>query len=150
MARLTEKSSLIASVLAAIGASVCCVGPLVLLALGIGGSWVGSLTAMEPYRPFFIGMTLLFLGLAFRKLYLVPQVCTPGTPCADPRTRQRQRLTFWIVTVLLLGLLAVPWFAPIVLLKGDPMRKLLIALLAAIPLTVLAATPKPSRWPCRT
>jgi mercuric ion transport protein len=38
MARLTEKSSLIASVLAAIGASVCCVGPLVLLALGIGGS----------------------------------------------------------------------------------------------------------------
>jgi mercuric ion transport protein len=113
MARLTEKSSLIASVLAAIGASVCCVGPLVLLALGIGGSWVGSLTAMEPYRPFFIGMTLLFLGLAFRKLYLVPQVCTPGTPCADPRTRQRQRLTFWIVTVLLLGLLAVPWFAPL-------------------------------------
>ena len=98
MARLTEKSSLIASVLAAIGASVCCVGPLVLLALGIGGSWVGSLTAMEPYRPFFIGMTLLFLGLAFRKLYLVPQVCTPGTPCADPRTRQRQRLTFWIVS----------------------------------------------------
>lgn len=113
MARLTEKSSLIASVLAAIGASVCCVGPLVLLALGIGGSWVGSLTAMEPYRPFFIGMTLLFLGLAFRKLDLVPQVCTPGTPCADPRTRQRQRLTFWIVTVLLLGLLAVPWFAPL-------------------------------------
>lgn len=105
MARLTEKGSLIAGVLAAIGASVCCVGPLVLLALGIGGSWVGSLTAMEPYRPFFIGMTLLFLGLAFRKLYLVPQVCTPGTPCADPRTRQRQRLTFWIVTVLLLGLL---------------------------------------------
>lgn len=142
MARLTEKSSLIASVLAAIGASVCCVGPLVLLALGIGGSWVGSLTAMEPYRPFFIGMTLLFLGLAFRKLYLVPQVCTPGTPCADPRTRQRQRLTFWIVTVLLLGLLAVPWFAPLFYRKETPMRKLLIALLAAIPLTVLAATPK--------
>lgn len=39
MARLTEKGSLIAGVLAAIGASVCCVGPLVLLALGIGGSW---------------------------------------------------------------------------------------------------------------
>jgi mercuric ion binding protein len=85
---------------------------------------------------------MLFLGLAFRKLYLVPQVCTPGTPCADPRTRQRQRLTFWIVTVLLLGLLAVPWFAPLFYWKGDSMRKLLIALLAAIPLAVLAATPK--------
>lgn len=113
MAQLTGKGSLIAGVMAAIGASVCCVGPIVLLALGIGGTWVGNLTAMEPYRPIFIGLTLLFLGLAFRKLYLVPQVCTPGTPCADPRTIQRQRLTFWIVAVLLLGLLAVPWLAPL-------------------------------------
>lgn len=112
MAQLTGKGSLIAGVLAAIGASVCCVGPLVLLVLGIGGTWVGSLTAMEPYRPIFIGLTLLFLGLSFRKLYLVPQVCTPGTPCANPRTIQRQRLTFWIVAVLLFGLLAVPWLAP--------------------------------------
>ncbi|MGH8852804.1 MAG: mercuric transporter MerT family protein [Telluria sp.] len=113
MAQLTGKNSLIAGVLAAIGASVCCVGPLVLLALGIGGTWVGNLTAMEPYRPIFIGLTLLFLWLAFRKLYLVPQVCAPGTPCTDPRTIQRQRLTFWIVSVLLLGLLAVPWLAPL-------------------------------------
>lgn len=113
MTPLTGKGSLIAGILAAIGASVCCVGPLVLLALGIGGTWVSSLTAMEPYRPIFIGLTLLFLSLAFRKLYLVPQVCAPGTPCADPRTLQRQRLTFWIVTALLAGLLAVPWLAPL-------------------------------------
>ncbi len=113
MVQLTGKGSLIASALAAIGASVCCVGPLVLLSLGIGGSWVGSLTAMTPYRPIFIGLTLLFLGLTFRKLYLVPQVCAPGTPCADPRTVKRQRLTFWIVTGLLLGLLAVPSLAPL-------------------------------------
>ncbi|MGH8352138.1 MAG: mercuric transporter MerT family protein [Pseudomonas sp.] len=113
MAQLTGKTSLIAGTLAAIGASVCCVGPLVLLTLGIGGTWVGSLTAMQPYRPIFIGLTLLFLGLAFRKLYLVPQVCAPGTPCADPHTVKRQRLTFWIVTTLLLGLLAGPSLAPL-------------------------------------
>lgn len=113
MAQLTDKGSLIAGILAAIGASVCCVGPLVLLALGIGGTWVGSLTAMEPYRPFFIGLTLLFLGQAFHKLYLVPQVCTPGMSCANPRTIKRQRLTFWVVAVLLLGLLAVPSLAPL-------------------------------------
>ena len=50
MRQNTGSRTLIAGVLAAIGASVCCVGPLVLLALGIGGTWVGSLTAMEPYR----------------------------------------------------------------------------------------------------
>lgn len=111
--QLDEKTTLWASVLAAIGASVCCVGPLVLLALGISGAWVSNLTAIEPYRPFFIGLTLLFLGLSFRKLYLMPQVCTHGTPCANPKTRQRQRLLFWVVAFLLMGLLAVPLFAPL-------------------------------------
>lgn len=109
----TGNRALIASVLAAIGASICCVGPLVLLSLGIGGTWVGSLTLMEPYRPIFIGLTLLFLSLAFRRLYLVPQTCTPGAPCADPRTRRRQCLMFWFVAVLLAGLIAVPWLAPL-------------------------------------
>jgi mercuric ion transport protein len=112
MARFTGKSALVAGVLAGIGASACCMGPLVLLSLGIGGSWVGSLTAMSPYRPIFIVLTLLFLGLAFRKLYLAPQVCAPGMPCAEPPIR-RQRLTFWFVTFLLLVLLAVPSLAPL-------------------------------------
>lgn len=111
--QFTGTRSLIAGALAAIAASVCCVAPLLLLALGIGGAWVGNLTAMEPYRPLFIGLTLLFLGLALRKLYLVPPVCAPGTPCVDPRTRKRQRLLFWVVAALLLGLLAVPWLAPL-------------------------------------
>ena len=83
-----------------------------LLALGISGAWIGNLTALEPYRPFFIGLTLLFLGFAFRKLYLVPQSCAPGTSCAEPRVVKRQRLTFWLVAVLLLGLLMVPQIVP--------------------------------------
>lgn len=113
MASRQGSGTLIAGALAAVGASVCCVGPLVLLALGISGAWIASLTALEPLRPVFIGLTLLFLGLSFRKLYLIPQVCAPGTPCADPRTVKRQRLIFWIVTALALALLAVPWAAPL-------------------------------------
>lgn len=111
--QLTGKGSLIAGVLAAIGASVCCVGPLVLLALGISGARIGNLTAMEPFRPWFIGLTLLFLGLAFRKLYLAPRACAADAACADPRVLRRQRITFWIVTTMLLLLLAVPWIAPL-------------------------------------
>lgn len=113
MASLSVKGSLTAGALAAIGASICCVGPLVLLLMGIGGAWVANLAALEPARPFFVGATLLFVTLAFRRLYLVPQVCEPGSPCADPRTVRRQRLMFWIVTVVLASLLAVPWMAPI-------------------------------------
>src|SRR6266571_9081093 len=113
MAALSAKGSLWVGILAAIGASVCCVGPLVLLALGISGAWIGNLTALEPYRPIFIGLTLIFLGLAFRRLYLVPEVCAPGAPCADPRTSRRNRTLFWLVSALLAGLLAVPWLVPL-------------------------------------
>lgn len=112
-AQPTAKIPLAAGGLAAIVASVCCVGPLALLALGTGGAWVGSLTAFAPLRPVFVCLTLLFIGLAFRRLYLVPQVCTPGTPCADPHTMSRQRVIFWVVSTLLLALLGVPWLAPL-------------------------------------
>ncbi len=113
VASLNVKGSLVAGALAAIGASICCVGPLVLLLMGIGGAWVANLAALEPMRPFFIGATLLFVALAFRRLYLVPQVCEPGAPCADPRIVRRQRRMFWMVVVALASLLAVPWMAPL-------------------------------------
>ena len=103
---------MVAGALAAIGASVCCVGPLVLLMLGIGGAWIAHLTALEPLRPWFIAATLLFLGLAFRRLYLQPQVCAPGAACVEPNVLDRQRLIFWVVALALLGLLSVPWLAP--------------------------------------
>jgi mercuric ion transport protein len=106
------RGSLAAGVLAAIGASACCVGPLVLLMLGIGGAWIANLTALEPLRPWFMGATLVFLGLAFRHLYLQPQVCEPGAACAEPMVLKRQRLMFWIVSVVLLALLSAPWLAP--------------------------------------
>jgi hypothetical protein len=51
----TGNGFLIAGILSTVGASICCVGPLVLLALGVSGAWISSLTALESYRPIFIG-----------------------------------------------------------------------------------------------
>lgn len=113
MLPLSGRFSLLASVAAGIGASICCVGPLLLLALGISGSWIANLSAMEPYRPLLIGMTLMFLYLSFRRLYLVPPICVPGTACAKPQVAKRRRVVFWIVTSLILGLLAIPMLAPL-------------------------------------
>lgn len=108
-----QRTSLVAGTLTAIGASLCCVVPLVLLALGIGGAWVADLTALEPYRPIFAGLTLAFLALAFHRLYLTRRKCAPGAPCADDRVVRRQRSIFWVVTAVLLALLALPWSAPL-------------------------------------
>ena len=103
-------SSTIAAGLAAIGASLCCIGPLVLIALGIGGTWVSYLTALEPYRPIFVGITLIFLFLAFRKLYIIPRQCAPEDACAIPTVLRNQRIIFWVVTVLLVALLTFPYY----------------------------------------
>lgn len=103
-------SSTIAAGLAAIGASVCCIGPLVLLALGIGGTWISYLTAFEPYQPLFVTITLVFLFLSFRKLYILPRQCSDSETCALPSVLRNQRIIFWVVTVLLIALLTFPYY----------------------------------------
>jgi len=102
----------IAAVLAAIGASACCVGPLLLLSLGIGGAWMTTLTSMETIRPFFFIITLLCIWGGFMKLYLSNNNCHQGAVCADNSVIRRQRKIFWIGSILILLLLAFPWYAP--------------------------------------
>lgn len=114
-ATATSNRSLIAAVLAAVGASTCCAGPLVLLTLGISGSWIGNLSRVEPYRPLFIAITVAFLGLAFGRLYLNPAPCAEGSVCALPATRRRQRFIFWLVSVAALGIIGFPWYGPYIL-----------------------------------
>ena len=105
----------VGAVIAAIGASACCIGPLVLLSLGIGGAWMSTLTSMEAIRPFFLIATLVFIGLAFRKLYLAPETCETGDACESPSVKRNQRVVFWVGSVFLIGLLAFPWYAPLFL-----------------------------------
>ncbi|MEE9168742.1 MAG: mercuric transporter MerT family protein [bacterium] len=92
-------------------ASLCCIGPLALTFLGIGG--VAFATVFEPYRPYLIGITAIFLGLGFFFAYR-PQKeeCAPGEACATPKNRKRQRAMLWIVTALAIILVAFPYILP--------------------------------------
>ena len=109
---MDARQSLFASALAAITASLCCVVPLLLVTLGVGGAWVASLNRFEPLRPVFVAITLVMLFLAWRKLYQ-PAACAPDKVCADPDIQRRQRAVFWIVSAFILVLLVFPWFAPL-------------------------------------
>ncbi|MFQ6613150.1 MAG: mercuric transporter MerT family protein [Fidelibacterota bacterium] len=115
------RKGLIGAVLAAVAASVCCVGPLVLLGLGIGGAWVGSLTAFEPFRPYFMGLTLIFLGYAFYKIYSKPKAedCEPGSYCANPKADKINKIALWVVTAFVGVLLAVPYVTPMVFTESQ-------------------------------
>lgn len=106
------KGSLFASAAAAIAASLCCVGPLVLVMLGIGGAWVSNLRVLEPWRPLFIVLTAVFLVLAFRKIWRPATACAPGAACALPENNRRYKILFAVIAALSGALLAFPLIAP--------------------------------------
>ena len=108
-----SKRGLSGAIIAAIAASICCVGPLVLLGLGVSGAWVSSLTALEPFRPYFMGVTFIFLAYAFYRIYRKPKAedCAPGSYCANPKSDKINKITLWISTIFIIALLATPYIA---------------------------------------
>lgn len=109
----TTPGSLLAGTAAAVGASACCAGPLLLVMLGVGGAWGSRLVALAPYQPYFVAAALGFFGIAFYRLYRRPQACAPDNACAVGAVRIRQRVVFWIVTVPAGILMAFPLYAPL-------------------------------------
>ncbi|MEO6986109.1 MAG: mercuric ion transporter MerT [Paralcaligenes sp.] len=107
------RGALAAGGLAAILASTCCLGPLVLVTLGFSGAWIGNLTALEPYRPIFIGVALVAMFFAYRRIFRPAQACKPGEVCAIPRVRGTYKLIFWVVAALVLVALGFPYVLPL-------------------------------------
>jgi len=107
----TGSGELLVGGLAAVLASTCCLGPLVLVALGLSGAWIGNLRLLEPYRPFFIGGALVALFFAGRPIFRRAQACESGQVCAVPRVRRVYKIVFGIVSALVLIALVYPYVA---------------------------------------
>lgn len=98
--------------LGAILASTCCIVPLALISLGVSGAWIGSLTALEPYKPIFIGVAAVFLAAGFRHVYFrKPRPCEEGTLCARPQSSRITKAALWVATVLVLLALTIEFWA---------------------------------------
>jgi mercuric ion transport protein len=95
--------------LAAILASTCCLGPLILVTLGLSGAWIGNLTKLEPYRMYFVGFAFVALLLAGLRIFRRARACEPGEVCALPRTHRVYKVLFGIVSVLVLIALVYPY-----------------------------------------
>jgi mercuric ion transport protein len=110
-----SKVTLAGGLIAAIIASACCLGPLVLVMVGVSGAWISNLTLLEPYRPVSIGVALVFMGLAWHRIYRAPAAaeCAPGTLCALPQTNRVYRVMFWTVFALVLLAVGFPYLAPL-------------------------------------
>jgi mercuric ion transport protein len=102
-------------VLGALAASACCILPLVFVTVGISGAWIGNLTALAPFKPYFAAGTLALVGYGFYLIYARPkQLCADGS-CSRPLPRRIVKLTLWIATVLVVVALAFDYVAPLLL-----------------------------------
>ena len=113
MAKETNATGVLAAGgIAAILASACCLGPLVLVSLGLGGAWLSNLTALEPFRPVFVGAALVALFFAYRRIFRPAAECKPGEVCARPQAKRAYKVMFGVVAILVAVALAFPYIAP--------------------------------------
>lgn len=112
----SRKARMIAAggILGALAASTCCIVPLILFSLGVSGAWIGNLTALEPYKPIFIVITLGFLGYGYWMVYRKPKSCAEGETCARPLPNRLVKSALWASTFLILIALFWNWIAPVV------------------------------------
>jgi len=100
----TERLSLIGAVLAGGMASACCIGPLIVVLLGLGSASV--FVAMEPYRPIFATVTLALLAWVIWKHWQDKKQCAAsGCPPKTP-------VMLWILGGLSILLLISPSLLP--------------------------------------
>jgi mercuric ion transport protein len=104
-------------VVAAFLGSLCCVGPLLFVTLGVGA---GLASALEPFRPAFGSVMVTCLAVAFWTVYgqrlrggmpgstgaSAPSVA--GASCTAPMRRRRDVVILWSATALAVVLWTFP------------------------------------------
>ncbi|MEX0829361.1 MAG: mercuric transporter MerT family protein [Nitrospirales bacterium] len=118
--RVTETASLasLGGVIAALLASLCCIGPVAFGALGVGVGATGLLAgtasflkAFVPYRPFFIVVAIMAIGIGFYLVYRKPNAaCAVGSPCSHSRRRSKSVFVLWCATALTLVFVLSPYW----------------------------------------
>jgi len=109
-----RKTSLGGSILAAITASLCCIGPLVAVALGATGFAASAL--FEKWRPVFLGVTFGLLALAWYLTYRKPkEACGEGSACATKPVSKWSKGILWFATAVVVIAAAFPNLSSVIL-----------------------------------
>lgn len=99
--------SMSAALGAAVAASACCTIPLVLVSLGIGGAWIGSLTALAPYRWLFVTFALGALGYAGYNEWQMSR--RPDCDCEMSLLPTVRRSLLGVGVLAVVALIVTPW-----------------------------------------
>ena len=106
----------VGGLLGALAASWCCILPLVLFSLGVGGAWIGNLTRLASYQPCFIVATFGFLGVGY---WLTRRdskfTCADAETCARPLPSRLVKVALVVATILVVAALGFDFLAPLLL-----------------------------------
>jgi copper chaperone CopZ len=101
-----------AGLLTAITASLCCITPVLALIAGTSGI-ASTVSWIEPFRPYFIGLTILILGFAwYKKLNPRKEIECECETDEKPKLIQSKKF-LGIVTVFAIVMLAFPYYSGI-------------------------------------
>ena len=111
--RVTVGLVALGGVFGAIAASSCCLVPLALFGLGLGGAWMGNLAALSPYQPIFIAATVACLATGYWMVYRKPDAaCDDDPSCGRPGSRRWVLVALWSATGLVIAAAAFPYIGP--------------------------------------
>ena len=101
--------------LAALAASTCCVLPLSLAAVGLGGAWLSTLTVLAPYEAAFRVLAVLLLGAGFWFVYASRAAADSAAAC--PTTTPSGRVTktlLWAGAIMMSLVLSSGWWGGLI------------------------------------
>jgi len=103
---------LLTGTLAALGASLCCITPVLGVVAGIGGA-ASAFSWLEPFRPYLVALTLMVLAFAwYRRLKPAKQTLACACEAEPNKASFFQSKTFLgVATVAVLLLLAFPYYS---------------------------------------
>lgn len=108
--RLTDRMLAGSGLAASLLSMSCCILPLILVSIGVGGAWMGNLTALSPYQPYFLGIAAIIIGFGFWRAYRRPAACAPGSLCELPATGRVTKALLWLGAVSAASALGVDLF----------------------------------------
>ena len=98
--------------LAGLAASSCCVFPLTLAALGIGGTWLSTLNAVAAYEMYFRVAAIVLLAAGFWLVYVPPKAAAQGSACPVVPSQKLSKTLLWTGAAVMTAVLLTRWLMP--------------------------------------
>ncbi len=93
---------------AALAASLCCIGPVLFALLGLGA--FGASSVFLSLRPYLLAVAVLILAFGFYRTYFRREACTPGEACDTNTGSKASRLVLWVAASGVLAFALSPYY----------------------------------------